>query len=252
MGVLVECNAATKARLAYAATAELPSDAQRELPIPADAPGRPERPILVAHTQLKPRSVATLEGRAALIHALAHIELNAIDLAADAACRFAGMPDAFYRDWTFVMREEALHFTMLCDHLATLGYAYGDFPAHRALWEMAERTRDDPLARIAIVPRAMEARGLDASPAVRAKLASAGDQAGAAIVDRILADEIGHVRIGNHWFNALCATRGLDPLETDATLAKAYDAPRVRGPFNHAARRAAGFSDAEIAALDRR
>jgi len=250
LGVLVECNAATKAGLASMATVDLPSGADGEWPVPADAPGRPDRPVLVAHTELKPRSVATPEGRAALIHALAHIELNAIDLAADAACRFAGMPDAFYRDWTFVMREEALHFAMLCDHLATMGHAYGDFPAHRALWDMAERTRDDLLARIAIVPRTMEARGLDASPAVRAKLASAGDRAGAAIVDRILADEIGHVRIGNHWFNTLCAERGLDPLETAARLAQQYDAPRVRGPFNRDARRAAGFSDAEIAALD--
>ena len=220
--------------------------------MPCDVPGRPDRPQLVPHTQLKPRSVSTVEGRAALIHALAHIELNAIDLAADAACRFGGMPDAFYRDWTFVMREEALHFSMLCDHLATMGFDYGDFPAHHALWEMAERTKDDLLARIAIVPRAMEARGLDASPAVRAKLASAGDRAGAAIVDRILADEVGHVRIGNRWFNALCAERGLDPVVTDATLARSYAAPRPRGPFNRDARRAAGFSDAEIAALEAR
>lgn len=252
MAVLVECNAAGKASAAAAATLELPSGAHDAWAMPAGVPGRPERPLLVAHTALKGRSVSTVEGRAALIHALAHIELNAIDLAADAACRFARMPDAFYRDWTVVMREEALHFRMLCDHLATLGHVYGDFPAHHALWEMADRTKDDLLARIAIVPRTMEARGLDASPAVRAKLASAGDRAGAAIVDRILADEVGHVRIGNHWFKVLCEERGLDAVATDRALAKAYDAPRLRGPFNRDARRAAGFSDVEIDALDRR
>jgi uncharacterized ferritin-like protein (DUF455 family) len=193
--------------------------------------------------------VATREGLAALVHSIVHIELNAIDLAADVVWRFAGMPDDFYRDWIGVMREEAAHFELLRDHLATLGYRYGDFPAHNALWEMADRTRHDVLARVALVPRTLEARGLDASPAVRARLASAGDRAGAAIIDRILADEIGHVAIGNRWYAHLCAERGLDPVATYASLTSTYDAPRLRGPFNLEARRAAGFSPAELDAL---
>ncbi|HEX7439194.1 MAG TPA: ferritin-like domain-containing protein [Caldimonas sp.] len=216
---------------------------------PEGIPGRPGRPELIAHTRVKQRSVRTREGRAALIHAIAHIELNAIDLALDAAWRFAGMPRDFYLDWIAVAREEALHFTLLRDHLRTLGFAYGDFPAHNALWEMAEKTRGDVLARIALVPRTLEARGLDASPAVKAKLLSAGDAAGAAIIDVILRDEIGHVAIGNRWFRWLCNRRGLDPLTTYADLALQYGAPRLRGPFNLEARHAAGFSDEELARL---
>ena len=217
---------------------------------PAGIPGRPERPVLVAHTELRPRSVHAREGRAALLHAIAHIELNAVDLALDACWRFAGLPEAWYRDWLRVAREEALHYTLLRDHLATLGFRYGDFSAHRALWDMAERTRGDVLARVALVPRTLEARGLDASPAVRAKLAAAGDAAGVAILDVILRDEIGHVAIGNRWYRWLCRERGLDPLATYARLALAHGAPRPRGPFNVAARRAAGFTEEELAALD--
>jgi uncharacterized ferritin-like protein (DUF455 family) len=216
---------------------------------PPGLPGRPERPALVAHTRLKPRSAHTREGRAALLHALAHIELNAIDLALDIVWRFAGLPEAFYRQWLQVAREEALHFELLRDHLSTLGFGYGDFDAHDGLWQMAERTRHDLLARLALVPRTLEARGLDASPAVKAKLLAAGDRRGGEILDIILRDEIGHVAIGNHWFRWLCAQRGLDPLATYATLAREHGAPRPRGPFNLDARRAAGFDEAELAAL---
>ncbi len=211
--------------------------------------GRPERPALVEPSSLPRRSVRTTEGRAALIAALAHIELNAIDLACDLLWRFEGLPPAFYRQWSRVAREEALHFNLLSDHLQTLGHQYGDFPAHNALWEMAERTRDDLLARLALVPRTLEARGLDASPPIRAKLQSAGDVAGAAILDLILRDEVGHVAIGNHWYRHLCTLRGLDPIATYAALASRYRAPRLRGPFNLEARRAAGFDEAELAAL---
>lgn len=211
--------------------------------------GRDERPVLVDPSTLPRRSVRTTEGRAALIAALAHIELNAIDLACDLLWRFAGMPASFYRQWSRVAREEALHFSLLSEHLQTLGYRYGDFPAHNALWEMAERTRDDLLARLALVPRTLEARGLDASPPIRAKLLAAGDQAGAAILDIILRDEVGHVAIGNHWYRQLCQQRGLDPIATYADLARRYRAPRLRGPFNVEARRAAGFDEAELAAL---
>ena len=211
--------------------------------------GRPERPLLVDPSALPRRSVHGREGRAALIAALAHIELNAIDLACDLLWRFAGMPPDFYRQWTRVAREEALHFSLLAGHLLTLGHRYGDFPAHNALWEMAERTRDDLLARLALVPRTLEARGLDASPPIRARLAAAGDDRAAAILDIILRDEIGHVATGNRWYRWLCDARGLDPVATYAELAGRYRAPRLRGPFNLAARRAAGFDEDELAAL---
>ena len=223
--------------------------AATDLGEPAGLPGRPERPALVAHTRLKPRSAQSREGRAALLHSLAHIELNAIDLALDICWRFAGLPQVFYRQWLQVAREEALHFELLRDHLATLGYRYGDFDAHDGLWQMAERTRHDLLARLALVPRTLEARGLDASPAVKAKLLAAGDGRGGEILDLILRDEIGHVAVGNHWYRWLCAQRGLDPLASYAELALHHGAPRPRGPFNLEARRAAGFDEAEMAAL---
>ena len=226
-----------------------PAGVDEALAEPPGIPGRPPRPRLVPHTRLKTRSVHSPAGRAALLHALAHIELNAIDLALDVVWRFAGLPEAFYRQWLQVAREEALHFELLRDHLATLGHAYGDFDAHDGLWQMAERTRHDALARLALVPRTLEARGLDASPAVKAKLLAAGDARGGEILDLILRDEIGHVAVGNHWYRWLCAQRGLEPHATYAALALQHGAPRPRGPFNLDARRAAGFDEAELAAL---
>jgi uncharacterized ferritin-like protein (DUF455 family) len=212
-------------------------------------PGRPPRPELVSPRLVKHRSMRTVEGRAALIHALAHIEFNAINLALDAIWRFTGMPAEYYADWLKVAEEEAYHFSLLSAHLQTLGFSYGDFSAHNSLWDMAEKTQNDVLARMALVPRTLEARGLDASPPVRAKLAQAGDLAAAEILDIILRDEIGHVAIGNRWYGWLCATRGLDPIATYAALASTYKAPPLRGPFNLEARRAAGFSEPELAAL---
>ena len=191
----------------------------------------------------------TVEGRAVLIHALSHIEFNAINLALDAIWRFAGMPEQYYVDWLQVAQEEAYHFTLLSQHLLTLGFEYGDFPAHNSLWEMVERTQGDVLARMALVPRTMEARGLDATPAIRAKLAQAGDQAAAQILDIILRDEIGHVAIGNHWFAQLCKQRKLEPIACYAELALQYRAPKMRAPFNLDARRAAGFSEEELQVL---
>lgn len=214
-------------------------------------PGRPARPELVPPLQVGHRSMGTPEGRSAMIHALAHIEFNAINLALDAIWRFPDMPVAFYEDWLKIAEEEALHFSLLAAHLETLGYAYGDFTAHNSLWDMAEKTRDDVLARIALVPRTMEARGLDAAPPVRAKLAQAGDGRAAEILDIILRDEIGHVAIGNRWFFWLCQRGQLDPLRTYANLARQYKAPPLRGPFNLEARRAAGFTEEELAALQR-
>lgn len=209
-------------------------------------PGRPDKPELVSPLQVKHRSMGTPEGRAALIHALAHIEFNAINLALDAVWRFADMPRDFYADWLQVADEEAYHFTLLADHLTTLGQAYGDFTAHNALWDMAELTKGDVLGRIALVPRTLEARGLDAAPPVRAKLAQAGDIAAAEILDIIMRDEVGHVLIGNRWFNWLCEQRQLDPIPTFASLCQRYKAPPLRGPFNLEARRKAGFSDEEM------
>jgi uncharacterized ferritin-like protein (DUF455 family) len=205
--------------------------------------------MLVAPGQVTARGVGSAEGRAALLHALAHIEFNAINLALDAIWRFAGMPRDYYEDWLAVAAEEALHFELLQGRLRTLGRDYGDFAAHDGLWEMAEATRHDVLARMALVPRTLEARGLDASPQVRARLASVGDAASAAVIDVILRDEVGHVAIGNRWFRFLCDERGLDPIRAHSDLSARHRAPRPRGPFNIEARRAAGFTSQELDAL---
>lgn len=220
-----------------------------ELTTTEPIPGRPAKPELVTPLQVKKRSMRTVEGRAALIHALAHIEFNAINLALDAIWRFANMPEKYYRDWLKVACEEAHHFSLLNAHLQTLGYQYGDFSGHNSLWEMVDRTKADVLARMALVPRTMEARGLDALPALRAKLAQAGDMAAARILDITLRDEVGHVSIGNFWFNYLCEQRGLEPIAAYEQLAEQYDAPKPRPPFNLEARREAGFSDAELALM---
>lgn len=216
---------------------------------PPGLPGRPERPPLVEPRLLRHRSMQTQAGRAVLLHALAHIEFNAINLALDAVWRFAGLPEAYYADWLRVAAEEAHHFRLLQARLREFGHDYGDFPAHDGLWDMCARTCDDVLARMALVPRTLEARGLDASPPIRARLMQAGDTASAAILDVILRDEIGHVRIGNYWFRHLCDARGLEPQQTYARLAAQYRAPRLRGPFNFDARREAGFEEGELAQL---
>lgn len=224
-------------------------DTKAQIPEIPGIPGRLERPPLVPHTQIKPGALTTPRGHAGLVHSIVHIEKNAIDLALDICWRFAGMPEAFYRDWLRVAVEEAYHFTLLREHLETLGFQYGDFPAHDGLWSMAERTKGDLLARVALVPRTLEARGLDASPAVKTKLVSIGDHRAGEILDIILRDEIGHVAIGNRWYGWLCEQRGLDPVRTYAELTVRYEAPKLKGPFNLAARRAAGFRDEELAAL---
>ena len=241
---------ATAARELYdAARADLPLDTARELVRPDGVPGRPERPLLVPTLQVPKRSPFTTEGRAALLHAIAHIEFNAINLALDAVWRFAGMPREFYLDWLKVAAEEALHFTLLHEHLQSLGRQYGDFDAHDGLWTMAERTAGDVLARMALVPRTLEARGLDATPPLQAKLARAGDSRAVEILDIILRDEIGHVEIGNRWYRQLCRERSLDPVALYPDLVRQYEAPRLRPPFNLSARHAAGFSAEELAYL---
>jgi uncharacterized ferritin-like protein (DUF455 family) len=213
---------------------------------PGGVPGRPERPLLVPPGSVPQRSVGTREGRAALLHALAHIEFNAIGLALDHAWRFAGLPEAYYRDWIGVAAEEAAHFMLLRERLRETGYDYGGFPAHDGLWEMARRTSDDALARMALVPRTLEARGLDASPAVRSKFVAVGDPASARVIDRILDDEIGHVAIGNRWFRHLCRQRGVEPAAAAREAARRCDAPRQRGPLNVDARLRAGFTESEL------
>jgi len=221
-------------------------DAAVVLAEPPGVPGRPARPQLVPPGSVAQRAVGNPEGRAALLHALAHIEFNAIGLALDHVWRFAGLPEGYYRDWLRVAAEEANHFTLLRGRLLDAGHDYGDFPAHDGLWEMARRTADDPLSRMALVPRTLEARGLDASPAVRAKFVAIGDAESARVIDLILRDEIGHVAVGNRWFRFLCDRRGLDPLAAYREAARRCRAPRPRGPFNVAARLQAGFTPQEV------
>lgn len=214
-----------------------------------DIPGRPSKPQLVSPLAVEKRSMRTLEGRAALVHAIAHIEFNAINLALDAVWRFASMPVQYYADWLNVAAEEAYHFNLLNTHLQEMGFEYGDFTGHNSLWEMVARTSDDVLARMALVPRTMEARGLDASPPLRNKFSQIGEQKVAEILDIILRDEIGHVAVGNRWFNWLCEQRKLQPLTTFEALCMQYRAPKLRPPFNLEARKQAGFSEQELALL---
>jgi uncharacterized ferritin-like protein (DUF455 family) len=215
-------------------------------------PGRPARPALVHPAKVPKRPSSSVEGRAALLHAICHIEFNAINLALDAVWRFAGMPEAFYRDWLRVAAEEAKHFRLLHAHLGTLGYQYGDFLAHDGLWLMCEKTAHDIIARMALVPRTLEARGLDATPQIQNRLRGANTPdslAAVAILDLILAEEIGHVAIGNHWYQQLCQQAGLDPIAHYQHLVDLHAAPRLHPPFNLAAREQAGFSPEEIAYL---
>ena len=211
-----------------------------------DTPGRPEKPLLVPPQNVPRRSVGTPAGHAALLHAIAHIEFNAINLALDAAYRFHGLPRDYYSDWLQVAFEEAYHFRLLREHLRNLGSDYGAFSAHDGLWEMTAKTAHDPLHRMALVPRLLEARGLDASPAIITKLRNIGDARGAEILEIILHDEIGHVRVGNRWYEYFCTQRSLDPMEEFQRLLKEYGASKPRPPLHKEARRAAGFSEQEL------
>jgi uncharacterized ferritin-like protein (DUF455 family) len=219
-------------------------------PIPAEA-GRPARPPLVPPSRLAQRRLGTPEGQAALIHAVAHIEFNAINLACDAVYRFRGMPDAYYLDWARVAAEEAYHFSLLRDRLGQLGYGYGDFPAHNGLWDLAVRTAGDVLLRMALVPRVMEARGLDVTPGMMERFAAIGDQQTVAILEIILRDEVGHVEAGSRWFRHVCGQRGLDPEDTYFELLAEYFPGSIRCPLHRSARREAGFSESELGRLER-
>lgn len=220
---------------------------------PLAEPGRPARPELVHPRDLAKRSARASKsggkGRAALIHAVAHIEFNAINLAWDAVQRFRGLPRAFYDDWVRVADEEALHFGLMRDRLRALGYDYGDFPAHDGLWTMALRTAADPLERMALVPRVMEARGLDVTPGMMARFREAGDEETAACLAVILRDEVGHVAAGTRWFRYLCAERGLDPETRYFELLSAHLGESIRCPLNLDDRRQAGFAETELERL---
>ena len=212
-------------------------------------PGRPSKPELVPPLTVPKRKMDTFEGRLSLLHSLAHIEFNAMNLALDAIWRFADMPVQYYADWLKVAKEEAYHFSLIENHLQSNGVAYGDFPAHNSLWEMVERTTDAVIARMALVPRTMEARGLDAVPGIRDRFKQIKDHQVVEILEIILRDEVGHVFIGNQWFNFLCAKESLSPIKTYKELAKQYRAPTLRGPFNLEARKQAGFTAEELSLL---
>ncbi len=222
-----------------------------EVPLSAIAePGRPVRPRLVAPRELPRRKLTTSSGHAALIHAICHIEFNAINLALDAVYRFRDMPAAYYTDWLRVAAEEGRHFNLLRDHLRTLGFAYGDFDAHDGLWQMAVETAHDPLVRMALVPRVLEARGLDVTPGIMKKLAAIGDEEAVAILKIIQQEEVGHVEIGSRWFHYLCKQRELEAESTFRDLLTQYMKGRIKGPFDRQARLRAGFSEAELDYLE--
>ena len=213
-------------------------------PAPPRHPARPERPILMAPRHMpRRRAAGSLQSRIALLHAVTHIELNAIDLAWDIIARFTAedLPRAFYDDWVGVAAEEAAHFSLLSRRLAALGAAYGDLPAHGGLWEAAENTADDLADRLAVVPLVLEARGLDVTPAMIGRLRRAGDEDSAAALEIIYAEEIGHVAIGVRWFNHVCKRRGDDPQATFQRLVRERYAGALKPPFNSDARDQAGL-----------
>ncbi|WP_428408098.1 ferritin-like domain-containing protein [Hyphococcus sp.] len=241
-----------KAKAAAAAVAGDLRDAGAPLGAPSalpDRPARPARPELVPPGEVPRRRLGSPEGRAALLHAIAHIEFNAIDLAFDMAARFAREIEAagldgtaFARDWISVGGEEARHFRMIEARLADLDCRYGDLPAHDGLWEAAESTSHDALARLAVAPLILEARGLDVTPDMIERLNSAGDNASAAALEVIYREEVGHVACGKRWFDALCAARGLQPEETFKSLRNRHFRGQLKPPFNHEARAKAGLS----------
>ncbi|MGD9021326.1 MAG: ferritin-like domain-containing protein [Lysobacterales bacterium] len=211
--------------------------------------GRPDRPELVDPAQVKRRRLGSAEGRVALLHAIAHIEFNAINLALDAAHRFREMPRQFYIDWVSVAADEARHYRMLSMRLHALGHQYGDFPAHNGLWEMAQRTADDCMKRMALVPRVLEARGLDVTPGMIERLEAIGDLETSRILAVILEEEVRHVQLGSHWFHTCCDQRGLDREATYLGLIGEYFSGSIRGPFNIPARMQAGFTKREMDAI---
>lgn len=221
------------------------------VPQPIAEPGRPAKPELVMPADVPHRGLGSEEGRAALLHAVTHIEFNAINLAWDAVYRFRDMPRQFYSDWVRVADEEAYHFQLLRQRLNDMGYDYGDFPAHNGLWDMAKKTAFDPMVRMALVPRVLEARGLDVTPGMMKRLRHVGDVKSVAALEIILRDEVGHVEIGSRWFKYHCDKRGLNMEQTFRELISQYFAGQLRGPFHYDARLKAGFSEEELRQLER-
>ncbi len=214
------------------------------------SPGRPDKPILVPPKNLPKRGMGTTEGRACFLHAICHIEFNAVNLAWDAVYRFRDMPHEFYADFVQVAADEARHFSMLSKRLEEMGMHYGDFEAHNGLWEMAEKTAHSCLARMALVPRVLEARGLDVTPGMMSRLRSVGDHISADVLEIILEEEIPHVAAGTRWFLWCCQQEGKEPLQTFSDLITGLAKASIRGPYNLPARTAAGFGDAEMAMLE--
>ncbi|NND91472.1 MAG: ferritin-like domain-containing protein [Granulosicoccus sp.] len=214
-----------------------------------DVPGRPAQPVLVEPHRLARRGLGSPAGRVALIHSLAHIEFNAINLALDALFRFRDMPVNYVTDWLRVASDEGEHFLLLHQRLAALGSYYGALPAHDGLWEMARRTSHDVLVRMALVPRILEARGLDVAPPMIDRLTQLGDTDTAAILQRIYRDEIRHVEIGNRWFRHVCADRSLDGTEVFRDLLRGENSAYLRSPYNREARLQAGFNEQELALI---
>jgi uncharacterized ferritin-like protein (DUF455 family) len=214
-----------------------------DTPVP-DRPGRPEKPELIPPRQMPKRALTTDRGRIALLHAIAHIELNAVDLALDIVARFATepVPNSFFDGWMKVAFEEAKHFCMVRDRLRQLGADYGDLPAHDGLWQAAHDTRNDLTARLAVVPLILEARGLDVTPALQAKMREAGDLESAAVLDVIYEDEKGHVAVGAKWFRFLCARQKKDPAAAFQALVRANFRGPLKAPFNDIARAEAGLT----------
>ena len=241
----------TRAAFAAFSQGALPQAAAHDWPAIPDATdvGRPERPHLVRPRQVASRGLGSDAGRAAFLHAIAHIEFNAINLAWDAVLRFPGMPERYYADWAACADDEARHHAMLIERLADFGHVYGDFDAHDGLWEMARKTAGSCLERMALVPRVLEARGLDVTPAMIARLTGMGDGATVAILEVILREEVAHVAAGSRWFRHLCEREGREPRSTFRELLRKHARDVLRGPFNLEARRAAGFDEEEMAAL---
>ncbi|MEJ8566673.1 ferritin-like domain-containing protein [Elongatibacter sediminis] len=252
--LLALCDPAAKCDGVAAFAEAVASDAVRwdpEVPLPpADRPGRPERPERVAPAAVPRRRLGSQAGRIALVHAIAHIEFNAINLALDAAARFRDMPADYYPDWVSVAADEARHFGLMANRLTELGSGYGALPAHDGLWEMARDTVDSCLVRMALVPRVLEARGLDVTPGMIERLRAVGDEETVAALEVILREEVRHVAIGSRWFRYCCEREQLDPEATFRRLLRTRYSGQLRGPFNLPARRAAGFSKAELGWLD--
>jgi len=209
-------------------------------------PGHPDKPVLITPKDVPRRNIQTVEGKAAMIHSFAHIEFNAINLVWDLICRFQGMSEEFYFDWTQVVAEEIKHFKLLRDRLNDIDYDYGDFPAHDGLWIIAEKTKHDLLLRLAVVPRIMEARGLDVTPSLIERFRHIKDEKTISVLEVILKEEIGHVSIGTKWYKYMCEKSNLNSEEKFKQILNEFLPTAKTKNINHKARLLAGFNQTEI------